>query len=587
MTFENTGSPLATNDETQGFGVNGTWLNTTLIKLFRCDDNAAGAAIWTDITPTPGDLLSPGAVADDRLVTFDGVGGFQTKQGAKTGTQVGTHLDSLVNPHGVTPAQIGAYTTAQVDALVDPTLKAPEAFAPAGSYPTTYDGGAVSKGDSFRITAAGTMGAVTVNAEDLLIALVDTPAQVDANWMVVESNRDQATETVKGVAEIATQAETDAGTNDTNIVTPLKLANSAVPAHTHDHGALTGKGDDDHTQYLLADGTRELTGDLAVTALKKIDGRDLSVDGAKLDGIEAGATADQAASEVVFTPSGDIAATNVQAAIVEVRDDGDTKLAAKLALSGGALTGPVTTTSTFDGRDVSVDGAKLDGIESGAKDDQSAAEVAFTPAGDIAATDVQAAVVEVRDDTDTKLAGKASTTHASAHQNGGGDEVNVGGLSGLLADPQTPAAHTIVSHDTVATGTDLDDLVGGGDANGLHTHAPAQLFIWGFSTNTAAADPGAGRIRANNATPASITALYFSSLDAAGLDFDNFFAMIPVGDVLLAQQTDDATKRLLVTVSGAMTDNAGWWTVPVTVDGDAGGLFANNKDTSWLIRMRM
>jgi hypothetical protein len=37
-----------------------------------------------------------------------------------------------------------------------------------------------------------------------------------------------------------------------------------------------------------------------------------------------------------------------------------------LPLTGGALTGPVTTTSTFDGRDVSVDGTKLDGIESGA-----------------------------------------------------------------------------------------------------------------------------------------------------------------------------------------------------------------------------
>jgi sirohydrochlorin ferrochelatase len=34
-----------------------------------------------------------------------------------------------------------------------------------------------------------------------------------------------ATETVKGIARLATQAETDAGTNDATIVTPLKLAN--------------------------------------------------------------------------------------------------------------------------------------------------------------------------------------------------------------------------------------------------------------------------------------------------------------------------------------------------------------------------
>ncbi len=38
----------------------------------------------------------------------------------------------------------------------------------------------------------------------------------------------------------------------------------------------------------------------------------------------------------------------------------------KLPLTGGAITGAITSTSTFDGRDVSVDGAKLDGIAAGA-----------------------------------------------------------------------------------------------------------------------------------------------------------------------------------------------------------------------------
>jgi hypothetical protein len=37
-----------------------------------------------------------------------------------------------------------------------------------------------------------------------------------------------------------------------------------------------------------------------------------------------------------------------------------------LSLGGGAMTGAITTDSTFDGRDVSTDGAKLDGIESSA-----------------------------------------------------------------------------------------------------------------------------------------------------------------------------------------------------------------------------
>ncbi len=46
--------------------------------------------------------------------------------------------------------------------------------------------------------------------------------------------------------------------------------------------------------------------------------------------------------------------------------------------------------------------------------DYDANQVDFSPDGDIAATDVQAAVVEVRDDTDTKLTGKLNTSHEGA-----------------------------------------------------------------------------------------------------------------------------------------------------------------------------
>ena len=41
-----------------------------------------------------------------------------------------------------------------------------------------------------------------------------------------------------------------------------------------------------------------MTGNLAFSGTQTVDGRDVSVDGAKLDGIEAGATADQSNSEI-------------------------------------------------------------------------------------------------------------------------------------------------------------------------------------------------------------------------------------------------------------------------------------------------
>ena len=50
----------------------------------------------------------------------------------------------------------------------------------------------------------------------------------------------------------------------------------SAPAGITDHGALSGLADDDHSQYLLADGTRSLAGNLAVDAGITIDGVDLS-----------------------------------------------------------------------------------------------------------------------------------------------------------------------------------------------------------------------------------------------------------------------------------------------------------------------
>jgi len=109
----------------------------------------------------------------------------------------------------------------------------------------------------------------------------------------------------------------------------------------------------------------------AITTNSTFDGRDVATDGTKLDGIEAGANVTDTANVTAAGALMDSEVTNL--AQVKAFDSSDYATAAQgttadnaLPKAGGALTGPVTTTSTFDGRDVATDGTKLDGIEASA-----------------------------------------------------------------------------------------------------------------------------------------------------------------------------------------------------------------------------
>jgi|GEM_PF-4350683 len=132
----------------------------------------------------------------------------------------GNRLRNLPTPVNADEAVSKSY----VDGLVDNTLKAAQAFTPVGSYPTTYNGQAIQKGDSFRLSA-GTIGAIVIDGEELLIAQVDTPGQTPSNWQILESNREQSTESVKGIAKIVSQVdiENELSSNNADIVTAQKF----------------------------------------------------------------------------------------------------------------------------------------------------------------------------------------------------------------------------------------------------------------------------------------------------------------------------------------------------------------------------
>lgn len=89
-------------------------------------------------------------------------------------------------------------------------------------YPTEGSGagGAIRKGDWWRLTSAFTLGSEVVEVGDALFARVNTPGSTDANWFVLQANVGEATSTALGLVRVSTSADLTAvnGSNTSRVV---------------------------------------------------------------------------------------------------------------------------------------------------------------------------------------------------------------------------------------------------------------------------------------------------------------------------------------------------------------------------------
>ena len=149
-----------------------------------------------------------------------------------------TDLASASSTTLVTSSAVKSYIDTTIGALgnLEGAWSTAGGTFPVGSTPVA----GTKKGDYWYVSVAGTVGGVAFNVGDVIIAKIDAASTTLASdWIQLEVNRDQATESVLGVSRIATQTETNTGTNDTAYVTPLKMVtylNNAVGGYAANVG---------------------------------------------------------------------------------------------------------------------------------------------------------------------------------------------------------------------------------------------------------------------------------------------------------------------------------------------------------------
>lgn len=99
-----------------------------------------------------------------------------------------------------------------------------------------------------------------------------------------------------------------------------------------------------------------------------------------------------------------------------------------------------------------------------------------------------------------------------------------------------------------------------------------------FDTTTTDADPGAGKLRYNNATPASVTFLYVDTNANGGADISNYTKSLKTGDVVYIQDKDTGANWARFRLTANATSATGYYKLAVVYVDGGGALPSNNAN---------
>ena len=290
--YQISSSAPTTRSDSSALAAGDLWFDSSSNKVMMVYDASAGDG-FSPITPNQSDLTNINIVAGQ--VTFQEDLGLITNA-VSTGSgnnSVNTVAGSIAN------VNTAATNIAKITTVADD----------------------LNEGTSEIDTVATSIA--NVNTVGSAIANVNTVAGSISNVNTVQGSIANVNTTAGSIANVNTVASNL--TNVNNFANRYRIASSA-PTSSLDVGDLyfdssqnelriyngsAWQGGVTATGNLLLRSGGQMTGNITMSGTQTVDGRDLSADGTKLDGIETSATADQTAAEIVALVAGQTIAPNV------------------------------------------------------------------------------------------------------------------------------------------------------------------------------------------------------------------------------------------------------------------------------------
>jgi hypothetical protein len=170
--------------------------------------------------------INPNAVTFAKIQQLNNLTVIGNVSGASANAAEVTIITDMANSSSsslATSTAIKTYIDANVGSLgnLEGAWDASSGSFPVGSSPVA----GTKAGDYWYVSVAGTVNSVAFNVGDVIVAKINAAStSLATDWIQLEVNRDQATTTVLGLVFLATNAETQTGTDANKAVTPASLS---------------------------------------------------------------------------------------------------------------------------------------------------------------------------------------------------------------------------------------------------------------------------------------------------------------------------------------------------------------------------